>query len=195
MQLAGPAERAGELHFPDPQQRVNANERREGNASVDDRFHLQPAYLFARLPGDTRERLLLVVPFTPSGRQNLAAYLAGWVDGQGRPRLSLLSLPRDRLTLGPTQATRQILADPGVSQRLQLLNRESRDLGNSAVARTILGVPRLVPIGQALVQVQPVYLTAGGSGVPKLQLVTAEANGRVGYGRDAESALRSALSG
>jgi uncharacterized membrane protein (UPF0182 family) len=178
LQLAGPAERAGDLQFPDP----------------DRSAEMRPEYLFARLPGQARERLLLVMPFTPSGRQNLAAYLAGWIDDRGRPRLSLLSFPRDRLTLGPTQATRQILATPGVNRRLQLLNRESRDLGKAAVDRTILGAPRLLPVGTALVYVQPIYLAAGGSGVPRLQLVTALANGRVGYGRDVEAALRATLS-
>jgi uncharacterized membrane protein (UPF0182 family) len=134
--------------------------------------------------------LMLVTPFTPRGRENLAGYLAGSVDGRGNPRLTLLSLPRDRLTIGPTQATRRILASPEVNRRLELLNRESRDLGRGAVNRTILGDARTVPIGHTLVHVQPIYLVAGGSGVPRLQLVTAYADGRVGYGRDLEAALR-----
>ena len=117
----------------------------------------------------------------------------GSLDDAGRPRLVALSLPRDRLTLGPAQATRRILANPEISRRLQLVNRESRDLGKAAVSRTVLGAPRVVPVGDALVHVQPVYLSAGGEGVPRLQLVTAYANGRVGSGPDLESALRRAV--
>jgi uncharacterized protein len=185
LQLAGPIEGAGEIHFPDP---------RENFEATDDARHarwpMRPDYLFARLPGDTHERLMLVTPYTPRGRQNLAAYLAGSIDGDGTPRLTLLSLPRDRLTIGPTQATHRILAHPEVSRRLELLNRESRDLGRAAVNRTILGDARLVPIGGTLVHVQPVYVVAGGNGLPRLQLVTAYADGRVGYGRDLEAALR-----
>jgi uncharacterized membrane protein (UPF0182 family) len=147
-------------------------------------------YVFARAPGRTRERLMLVTPFTPKGRENLAAYLAGWIDADGTPRLSALSLPRDRLTIGPTQATRSVLATAAISRRLELLNRESRDLGSGAVNRTILGDARSIPIGDTLVHVQPIYLVAGGSGVPRLQLVTAVADGRVGYGRTLPRALR-----
>ena len=132
-------------------------------------------------------------PFTPRGRQNLVSYLAGSVDVSGHARLTLLSLPRDRLTLGPTQAIRRILASSQVNQRLQIINRESSDLGNAAVSRTILGAPRVVPVGDALIHVQPVYVIAGGDGVPRLQLVTVQANGRVGYGRDLESALLRAI--
>jgi uncharacterized membrane protein (UPF0182 family) len=173
-ELAGSVEDAGEIHFPDP--------RREAVA--------RSAYLLARLPGDRRERFLLTRSFTPRGRQNLAGHLAGSVDLSGRLRLTALSLPRDRLITGPTQATRQILASPGVDARLQILNRESRDLGRNSINRTVLGAPRLVPVGASLVHVQPIYVTAGGSGFPRLQLVTAYANGRVGYGRDLVTALR-----
>jgi len=115
------------------------------------------------------------------------------MDQRGRPRLTLVSLPQDRLTIGPTQATRRILADTGVSKRLDLVNRESRDLGKNSVSRTVLGVPRLVPIGDALVHVQPFYLVAGENGVPRLQLVTVHVNGHVGYGRDLSAALRRAM--
>jgi uncharacterized protein len=179
-QLAGPVEAAGEIHFPERPKRVRAE---------------LPDYLFGRLPGDARERLLLATGFTARGRENLVAYLAGSIDDRGRPRLTLLSLPRDRLTAGPTQATRRVLASARVNRRLEILNRESRDLGKAALNRTVIGAPRLLPVGDALVHVQPIYLIAGGSGVPRLQLVTAYANGRVGYGRDLETALRRTVGG
>jgi hypothetical protein len=174
LQLAGPVEHAGEINFP------------EGERSP----RIQPAYQFMRLPGDARERFMLSMPFTPRGRQNLAGFLGGFLDERGHPRLSLLSLPRDRLTIGPTQATRRILASPAVNSRLELLNRESRDLGKNSVSRTVLGVVRVVPLGDALLYVQPFYLIAGESGIPRLQLVAVHLNGRVGFGRDLKAALR-----
>lgn len=175
-EFAGPVEDAGEIHFPDP------------NAA-----HITPpSFLLARLPGDRESRLMLTQSYTPRGHENLVAYLTGSMDASLTPRLTVLSLPRDRLTTGPTQATRQILASPGVDRTLQVLNRESADLGRASINRTVLGRPRIVPIGDELVIVQPVYVTAGGSGFPRLQLVTVFANGRVGYGRDLARALASA---
>ena len=176
-ELAGAVEQAGEIHFPDPSAETTA----------------KPGTLLATLPGERRERFMLSTAFTPRGRENLVAMLAGSVSASGRPRLTELSLPRDRVTTGPTQATRQILADPEIDERLQILNRESRDLGQNSINRTVLGAPRIVPVGDALVHVQPVYVTAGGSGFPRLQLVTAFANGRVGHGPDVRSALRRAV--
>jgi uncharacterized protein len=194
LQIAGPAEQAGEIHFPDPVQKVDADERGERKVAPR-RWRMEPAYGLARLPGDTRERFMVTTQFTPRGRENLVAYLAGSLDAQGRPELVQLSLPRDRLTIGPTQATRRILSSAGVVQRLRLLNRESRDLGKSGLSRTVLGAPRVVPIAGTLVYVQPLFLTAGGDGVPRLQLVTAYANGRVGYGRTLRAALRRVRAG
>jgi uncharacterized protein len=191
-QLAGPVETVGEIRFPDSEERVDADERREHGVTPAT-WEMRPSYLFARLPGDPGERFMLATPFTPRGGQNLVAYLAGSRDDRGRPRLTLLSLPRDRLTIGPSQATRRILANPGVNQRLQLLNRESRDLGKDSVNRTVVGAPKVVPVAGALVHVQPLYLIAGGSGLPALQLVTVLVNGRVGYGRSLYEALRRAV--
>jgi uncharacterized protein len=192
LQLAGPVEQAGEINFPDPANSIDPDQKgAQGQGVV--RWQMRSGYQFARLPGDTRERFMLATPFTPRDRQNLAGYLAGSMDQRGRPRLTLVRLPQDRLTIGPTQATRRILADTGVSKRLDLVNRESRDLGKNSVSRTVLGVPRLVPVGDALVHVQPFYLVAGENGVPRLQLVTVHVNGHVGYGRDLSAALRRAM--
>ena len=189
LQVAGPIEQAGEIRFPDPARRVDADERRDRHVAPRT-WRMEPAYGLARMPGDVRERFMVTMPFTPRGRQNLVGYLAGSLDARGAPRLSLLSLPRDRLTVGPTQATRRILSSPGVVRRMELVNRESRDLGRSGLSRTVLGAPRIVPIAGTLVHVQPLFLTAGGEGVPRLQLVTALVDGRVGYGRTLEAALR-----
>jgi uncharacterized membrane protein (UPF0182 family) len=189
LQLAGPVEGVGEVHFPDPEQHVDPDEADD----LSDHLRMRPAYLLARLPGDTREQLMLASPYTPRGRENLTGYLAGTIDAGGRPQLTLLTSALDRLSLGPTQATRRILASPRVSRRLELLNRESRDLGRAAVNRTILGAPRAVPIGDTLVHVQPIYVVAGGGGVPQLQLVTVCVAGRIGFGPDVATALRRAV--
>ena len=192
LQIAGPIERAGEIHFPNPERSLDPDERKESGVTAES-WRMQPAYQLARLPGDTRERFLVASGFTPHGRHNLVGYMAGWVDARGRLRLTALSLPRDRLTLGPAQATRRILASADISKRLDLLNRETRDLGQAAVQRTVLGVPRVLPLGEQLVVVQPVYTSAGGDGVQRLELVAVHANGRVGYGDDVEAALRQVL--
>jgi uncharacterized protein len=153
---------------------------------------LRSEYVLARLPGEQRQRFMLTTMFTPYSEENLSGYLAGTLDARGRSRLTQLSLPRSRRVLGPYQFSRQILAAPGVSDKLRLLNQETTDLGDRAVNTVQLGAPRVVPIGDSFLYVQTIYVTAQGTGVAKLRLVTVYLNGRVGYGKNLDEALRRA---
>jgi uncharacterized membrane protein (UPF0182 family) len=58
------------------------------------------------------------------------------------------------------------------------------------LAERLIGEPRIVPIGDSFLYVQPIYVTAEGSGVARIRLVTVYLNGRVGYGRSLSEALR-----
>lgn len=151
---------------------------------------MRPYFLLARLPGDSRERFMLTTVYTPNSQENLSGYLTGTMDARGRPRLTQLTLPRSRLVLGPSQVSRQILATPAVGDRLRLLNQETADLGNQAVNAVELSEPRVVLIGDSFLYVQPIYVTAQGSGVTRVRLVTVYLNGRVGYGKSLSEALR-----
>jgi uncharacterized protein len=150
---------------------------------------MRPYFLLARRPGDDTERFMLTTVFTPHSQENLSGYLTGTMDG-GRPHLTELTLPRERLVLGPSQVSRQILATPGVGNKLRLLNQETADLGTQAVNAVELSEPRVVPIADSFLYVQPIYVTAQGSGVTRVRLVTVYLNGRVGYGKTLHEALR-----
>lgn len=153
---------------------------------------LSPSFVVARLPGERRQRFLLTTLFTPYSEENLTGYLAGSVDANGRPSLTQLSLPRSRRVLGPAQVSRQILASPGVTDTLRLLNQETTDLGDRAVNSVEISDPRVVPIGDSFLYVQTIYVSAQGTGVTRLRLVTVFLNGRVGYGKSLDDALRRA---
>jgi uncharacterized protein len=173
-EVSGPVEKVGAIRFQ----------------SGDESARTRPDFLLARLPGEPDMRFLLTTVYTPRSQENLSGYLAGTVDGVGRHRLVQLTLPRARLGLGPSQVTRQILATPGVSDKLLLLNQETTDLGRQAVNAVELSDPRVVPIGDSFLYVQPIYVTAQGSGITRVRLVTVYLNGQVGYGRTLRQALR-----
>jgi uncharacterized protein len=173
-ELSGPVQKVGAIRFRYKHQSPQ----------------MRPYFLLARLPGDSHERFMLTTVYTPHSQENLSGYLTGTMDARGRPRLTQLTLPRSRLVLGPSQVSRQILATPSVGNRLRLLNQETADLGNQAVNAVELSEPRVVPIGDSFLYVQPIYVTAQGSGVTRVRLVTVYLNGRVGYGATLCEALR-----
>ena len=137
-QLAGPVEGAGEIQLPGPGGRRADERARRAHADARDATPL-PARAAARATrasascSSRRSRR--------AAGENLVAYLAGSID-DARPaaarRCSACRATGSRSARA--QATRRILASPAVSRRLELLNRESRDLGKAAVDRTILGV-------------------------------------------------------
>jgi uncharacterized protein len=151
---------------------------------------MRPYFLLARRPGEDRPRFMLTTVFTPHSQENLSGYLTGTMDDQGDPRLTQLTLPRARLVLGPSQVSRQILATPAVGNKLRLLNQETADLSSQAVNAVELSEPRVIPIGDSFLYVQPIYVTAQGSGVTRVRLVTVYLNGKVGYGKSLDEALR-----
>lgn len=172
-----------------PVQKVGTLTSRERNESP----RMEPAFSLARRPGEDRLRFMLATPFTPHGQENLSAYLSGTVNTSGLPSLVQFSFPQSRLPLGPSQISRQILATPSVADRLRLLNQETTDLGDQAVNTVGLGATRVVPIADSFLYVQPIYVTAQGTGVTSLRLVAVYLNGRIGHGPTLRAALRQAL--
>jgi uncharacterized membrane protein (UPF0182 family) len=161
--------------------------------NLPDMPRLAPEYMLARLPGDAEQRFLLTTPYTPYSRENMTGYLAGAVDDDGRPSLTQLNLSATHRVPGPEQVARQILADPAISNRLFLLNTETTDLGDRSVNIAEIGRPQVVPIGDAFLHVQTIYVTNRSSGVTRLRLVAAYLNGRIGYGHTLAAAIQSAL--
>jgi uncharacterized membrane protein (UPF0182 family) len=184
--LSGPLDRVGSIRF-----RPRSDRPQDGAIRAP---RVRPAYELGRLPGDRSNRFMITTTFTPHGQENMTGYLAGFVDDGGRPSLAQLTLPPTRLTLGPAQVARRILATPAVGDRLRLLNAETTDLGDRAVEAVQLGEPRVIPIDSSFLYVMPIYVTAAGHGVTRLRLVTVYLNGNVGYGRDLDEALERARS-
>jgi uncharacterized protein len=173
-EISGPVQKVGAIRFRIKNQAPRMN----------------PYFLLARRPGERHLRFMLTTVFTPHSQENLSGYLTGTIDAGGRPRLTQLTLPRTRLVLGPSQVARQILATPAIGDRLRLLNQETADLGNQAVNAVILSEPRVVPLGDAFLYVQPIYVTSQGTGATRVRLVTVYLNGHVGYGPTLHKALQ-----
>jgi uncharacterized membrane protein (UPF0182 family) len=185
--LSGPVDRVGSIRFRPRSERPPQNQEDALRAP-----RTGASFTLARLPGDQRERFMLTTTFTPHGQENLSGYLGGYLDERGLPQLRQLTLPPSRLVLGPAQVTRQILATPAVGDQLRLLNQETTDLGARSVDAVQLGEPRVIPIGDSFLFAQSIYVTAAGHGVTRLRLVAVYLNGRVGYGRNLDEAMRRA---
>jgi uncharacterized protein len=149
------------------------------------RARMRPYYLLVRLPGESREHFVLVMPFTPNNKQNMVAYMAARSDPDGYGTITLFDLPRSRTVFGPTQVNAQILADPEVAKELTLFNQQG--------STVTLGNLLTVPIGDSLLHAQPIFIQASQGAIPELRRVAAFLNNQLGYTATLDGSIAQAL--
>jgi uncharacterized membrane protein (UPF0182 family) len=125
---------------------------------------MSPYYTIMKLAEvGVREEFILMVPFCPSKKENMIAWLAARCDGPNYGSLLVFDFPKQKLVFGPSQIESRINQDPEISKQLTLWNQ-----GGSRVIRGSLLV---IPVEQSLLYVQPLYLTSQSGGVPELKRV------------------------
>jgi uncharacterized protein len=120
-------------------------------------------HIIMRLPEEPKAEFIYMVPFTPRGKDNLAAWMVARNDGEEYGKLRVYRLSRQSLVFGPQQIENRINQDTEVSRQVSLW-----DQGGSKVIRGDLLV---IPIEQSLLYVQPLYLQAEGGRIPELKRV------------------------
>jgi uncharacterized membrane protein (UPF0182 family) len=147
----------------------------------------RPYYLLTKLPGRDAPEYVLVMPFTPNGKENMVSYLAAEADPEKYGELTLYSLDRSRTILGPTQVNARILATPEVSSDVSLLNQQG--------SRVILSNLLVVPVEESLLYVQPIFVQGSApNSFPLLQRVAVFYNNEVGYADSLTEAIAEVVS-
>lgn len=124
---------------------------------------MEPYYTIMKLPGEKKEEYILLLPFTPSKRDNLAAWLTARCDGDNYGKILAYTFPRDRLIYGPKQVDARINQDSYISQQLTLWSQRGSEV--------IRGSMLVIPIEKSLLYVQPLFLAADKGGLPELRRV------------------------
>ncbi len=124
---------------------------------------MEPYYIIMRLPDEEKEEFLLMLPFTPMNKNNTIGWLAARSDGENYGKLLAYLFPKERLVYGPSQIENRIQQDTVITEQLALWGR-----GGSRVIR---GNLLLIPLGESLLYVEPVFLQAEAGGLPQLKRV------------------------
>ncbi len=111
-----------------------------------------PYYLLMRLPGEEDLTYLIMQPFNPANRPTMASFLVAKSDPEDYGDLIEYRLPRTVSVNGPDLVARLRDQDTDISQQRTLWDQQ----GSSVIFGNML----VVPIDDALVYVQPVYLKA-----------------------------------
>src|SRR5437879_3890865 len=120
-------------------------------------------HVVMRLPGERQAEFILMVPFTPRGKDNLASWMVARNDGEHYGRLVLYRLPKQSLVYGPTQIVNRINQDTDISRQISLWDQR----GSEVIRGNLL----VIPIEESLIYVQPLYLRAEGGRIPEMKRV------------------------
>ncbi len=144
-------------------------------------------HLVMRLPEEKSAEFIYMVPFTPRGKDNLAAWMVARNDGAEYGRLRVYRLSRQTLAFGPQQIVNRINQNTTISSQLTLWDQRG--------SQVIRGDLLVIPIEEALLYVQPIYLQAQGGRIPELKRVVVAYQNRVVMRETLDDALTEMFGG
>ena len=139
------------------------NREDQWDVPVVDGEPMQPYYTIMRLPGESRAEFIQMLPFTPRGKNNLAAWMVARSDGDQYGKMLVFQFPKQQVIFGPSQIVARINQDQDISPQLTLWNQQ----GSEVIQGTLL----VIPIEEALLYIRPLYLRASGGRIPELKRV------------------------
>ena len=144
-------------------------------------------HIVMRLPEETKAEFIYMVPFTPRGKDNLAAWMVARNDGAEYGKLRVYRLSRQSLVFGPQQIENRINQDTEISRQISLWDQRG--------SRVIRGDLLVIPIEESLLYVQPLYLQAEGGRIPELKRVVVAYENQVVMGETLDAALTELFGG
>ena len=152
-------------HVTDPGLLYNKGNQWEipSNLSISGAAPMSPYYMIMRLPGETREEFVLIMPYVPNGRSNMIAWLGAESDMPSYGKAVSFEFPSSLNVYGPAQVEAAINQDPTISSQRTLWGQE----GSTVIFGNLL----TVPIGNSLLYVQPLYLESSQTKLPQIQRI------------------------
>ena len=126
---------------------------------------MQPFYVIMKLPGESQEEFVLVLPFTLFSREdnNLVGWLVARCDGDHYGQLEAYEFPKDENVYGPMQVEASIDQDADISSQITLWDQH----GSTVIRGNLI----TVPLAGKLLYVEPLFLQADQSSLPEMQRV------------------------
>ncbi len=171
-------------HMDQPQVFYNKEDQWEGAAVAVDQKEpqvMEPYHTIMKLPGEQKEEYILMLPFTPRSKDNLASWMVARSDGDSYGGLRVYRFPKQKLVYGPKQVRARINQDAEISRQTSLWNQR----GSQVQFGTLL----VIPIKESLLYVQPLYLRAESGKIPELKRVIVVAENKIAMEETLEASL------
>jgi uncharacterized membrane protein (UPF0182 family) len=145
------------------------------------RQFMDPYYTIMKLPGESGPEYIQMLPYTPRGKDNLAAWMVARSDGAHYGKLAVFQFPKQTVIFGPKQIAARISQDQAIAPQITLWNQQ----GSEVIQGTLL----VIPIEESLIYVRPLYLRASGGSIPELKRVIVAYQNQIVMEETLEAAL------
>jgi uncharacterized membrane protein (UPF0182 family) len=145
------------------------------------RQFMEPYYTIMKLPGETGAEYIQMLPYTPRGKDNLAAWMVARSDGANYGKLAVFQFPKQTVIFGPKQIAARISQDQAIAPQITLWNQQGSEV--------IQGALLVIPIEESLIYVRPLYLRASGGSIPELKRVIVAYQNQIVMEETLEAAL------
>ena len=166
-------------HMQDPQIFYNKEDLWEIPRQGEKR--MSPYHIIMKIPGEEREEFILMLPFTPAKRDNMASWLAARSDAPNYGKLIIFRFPKQKLIFGPRQIDARIDQDSLISQQITLWSQRG--------SKVIRGNLLVIPIEKSILYIEPLYLSAEEGSLPELRRVIVAYGNRLAMEENLKSAL------
>ncbi len=171
-------------HMTDPKVFYNQEDYWEipNERYKDEQLKMFPYYVIMRLPGMQDEEYILMLPLTPSKKDNMIAWMCARCDKPNYGDLIVYSLPKDKLIYGPMQVEARINQQPDISSELTLWGQQGSEV--------FKGNQLIIPIKNSFLYVEPVYLQSEQGKIPELKRVIVAYNDQIEMKNTLEESLQ-----
>ncbi|HUT66341.1 MAG TPA: UPF0182 family protein [Spirochaetota bacterium] len=178
------AELYSTYHMTDPQVFYNKEDKWTTPREIYEQSETDmiPYYTIIKFPDDVQnEEFVLIIPFTPTNKNNMLAWMAAMCDPESYGRIVEYKFPKEKLLYGPLQIESRIDQNSEISQLFTLWGQK----GSSVIRGNLL----VIPVKDSLIYVEPIYLRAEQSELPEMKRVIVGYQDRIGIGLTLEEAL------
>jgi uncharacterized membrane protein (UPF0182 family) len=138
-------------------------------------------YVIMSLPEAVNPEFLLLQPMIPTDRPNMIAWVAARNDGDAYGQTRVYRFPTGTSVFGPEQIEARIDSDSEISAQITLWNAS----GSEVVRGNLI----VVPVGDSIVYLQPVYLRSTSTKFPAFQKIIVASPTTVVWGDTLRQAL------
>jgi uncharacterized membrane protein (UPF0182 family) len=136
----------------------------------DERQRMKPYYIIVKLPEEEKEEFLLMLPYTPSQKDNMIGWLAARSDLPHYGNLLVYKLSKEKLAYGPMQIEARVDQQTEISRELSLWGQRG--------SRVIRGNLLAIPVSGSFLYVEPIYLEAKQEESQATQAAAPQSGGR-----------------